>query len=67
MPLKDFIEETMKLLGTDAKEIVVEQAQPFRNNPGPNESGVVTHFNDSIIGARHSEDRAAINTVSKLL
>jgi len=41
MPLKDFIEETMKLLATDAKEIVVQQAQPFRNNPGPNESVLV--------------------------
>ncbi len=51
MPLKDFIEETVKLLGTDAKEIVVEQAQPFRNNPGPNESALVTQFNDSMIGA----------------
>jgi len=51
MPLKDFIEETMKLLGTDAKEIVVEQAQPFRNNPGPNESALVTQFNDSMIAA----------------
>src|ERR1700731_4806229 len=51
MPLKDFIEETMKLLGTDAKEIVVQQAQPFRNNPGPNESALVTQFNDSMIGA----------------
>ncbi len=51
MPLKDFIEETVKLLGTDAKEIVVEQAQPFRNNPGPNEGGLVTQFNDSMIGA----------------
>jgi uncharacterized oxidoreductase len=48
MPLKDFIEETMKLLGTDAKEIVVEQAKPFRNNPGPNESALVTQFNDSM-------------------
>ena len=51
MPLKDFIEETVKLLGTDAKEIVVEQAQAFRNNPGPNESALVTQFNDSMIGA----------------
>jgi uncharacterized oxidoreductase len=51
MPLKDFIEETMKLLATDAKEIVVQQAQPFRNNPGPNESALVTQFNDSMIGA----------------
>jgi uncharacterized oxidoreductase len=49
MPLKDFIEETMKLLATDAKEIVVQQAQPFRNNPGPNESALVTQFNDEMI------------------
>jgi len=51
MPLKDFIEETVELLGTDAKEIVVEQGQAFRNNPGPNESALVTQFNDSMIGA----------------
>src|SRR6266853_6834928 len=51
MPLKDFIEETTKLLATDAKEIVVQQAQPFRNNPGPDESALVTQFNDSMIGA----------------
>src|SRR2546422_10560264 len=51
MPLKDFIEETMKLLGTNAKEIVVEQAKPFRNNPGPNESALVTQFNDTMITA----------------
>ena len=49
MPLKNFIEETMKVLGTDAEEILVEQAQPFRNNPGPNESPLVTQFNDSMI------------------
>jgi uncharacterized oxidoreductase len=51
MPLKDFIEETMKLLATDANEIVVQQAQAFRKNPGPNESALVTQFNDSMIGA----------------
>jgi len=51
MPLKDFIEETMKLLATDANEIVVQQAQTFRKNPGPNESALVTQFNDSMIGA----------------
>ncbi len=49
MPLKEFIEETMRVLGTDADEIVVEQAKPFRNNPGPNESGLVTQFNDMMI------------------
>ena len=51
MPLKDFIEETMKLLATDASELVVQRAQAFRKNPGPNESVLVTKFNDSMIGA----------------
>jgi len=49
MPLKNFIEETMKVLGTDAEEVLVEQAKPFRNNPGPNESALVTQFNDEMI------------------
>jgi uncharacterized oxidoreductase len=49
MPLKEFIEETMRVLGTDAEEILVEQAKPFRNNPGPNESGLVTQFNDMMM------------------
>jgi uncharacterized oxidoreductase len=53
MPLKEFIEETIKVLGTDAEEILVEQAKPFRNNPGPNESALVTQFNDSMISAPH--------------
>ena len=51
MPLKDFIEETMKVLGTDANEILVELAKPFRNNPGPKESALVTQFNDTMISA----------------
>jgi uncharacterized oxidoreductase len=54
MPLTDFIEETMKLLATDANEIVVEQAKAFRNNPGPDESALVRQFNDSMIGASRS-------------
>jgi uncharacterized oxidoreductase len=53
MPLKEFIEETMKVLGTDAEEILVEQAKPFRNNPGPNESALVKQFNDTMISAPH--------------
>jgi len=52
MPLKDFIEETIKVLGTDAQEILVEQAKPFRNNPGPNESALVTQFNDMMIAPK---------------
>jgi len=46
MPLREFIDETIKVLGTDAEEILVEQAKPLRNNPGPNEGAFVTQFND---------------------
>lgn len=52
MPLREFIEETIKVLGTDAEEILVESAMPFRNNPGPNESALVTQFNDLMIAAK---------------
>ena len=46
MPLAEFIEETIKVLGTDAQEVLVERAKPVRNNPGPNEGLFVTQFND---------------------
>ncbi len=46
MPLAQFIEETMKVLGTDAEELLVERVMMFRNNPGPNEGVFVTQFND---------------------
>ena len=46
MPLAEFIEETISVLGTDAQEVLVERAKPLRNNPGPNESAFVTEFND---------------------
>jgi uncharacterized oxidoreductase len=46
MPLGEFIEETMKVLGTDAQEILIERARPLRNNVGPGEGALVTQFND---------------------
>ena len=46
MPLAEFIEETMRVLGTDADEVLVERAKPLRNNAGPNEAAFVTQFND---------------------
>ena len=46
MPLADFIEETMRVLGTDTDEVLVERAKPMRNNAGPNEAAFVTEFND---------------------
>jgi uncharacterized oxidoreductase len=49
MPLAQFIEETMQVLGTDAEEILVERAKPLRNNAGPDESAFVTQFNDVML------------------
>jgi uncharacterized oxidoreductase len=46
MPLAEFIEETISVLGTDAHEVLVERAKPLRNNPGPKEGAFVTEFND---------------------
>jgi uncharacterized oxidoreductase len=46
MPLAEFIEETMQVLGTDAEEILVERAKPLRNNAGPGEAEFVIQFND---------------------
>ena len=53
MPLKEFIDEAMKLLGTDAQEILVERVKPLRNNPGPNEGAFVTQFNDRLMLQPH--------------
>jgi uncharacterized oxidoreductase len=48
MPLADFIEETMRVLGTDTDEVLVERAKQVRNNTGPNEAAFVTEFNDML-------------------
>jgi uncharacterized oxidoreductase len=45
MPLDQFIAEAIKVLGTDANEIVVEAAKPMRNNAGPSEHSFVNEFN----------------------
>jgi uncharacterized oxidoreductase len=45
MPLDQFIAETVAVLGTDADEILVEGAKPFRANVGPSEHGLVNNFN----------------------
>jgi uncharacterized oxidoreductase len=46
MPLAEFIEETMQVLGTAAEEVLVERAKPIRNNAGPDEAAFVMRFND---------------------
>lgn len=50
MPLAEFIEETMRILETEADEVLVERAKPLRNNVGPNEAAFVTQFNDAMTG-----------------
>ena len=45
MPLNQFIAEAIKILGTDANEIVIEAAKLMRNNPGPGEQSFVNDFN----------------------
>ena len=48
MPLAEFIEETLRVLGTDADEVLVERVMMLRNNPGPHEAEFVTKFNAMI-------------------
>jgi uncharacterized oxidoreductase len=52
MPLAEFIDETMRILGTDAEEVLVELAKPLRNNAGPGEAAFVTQFNDMMAGPK---------------
>ena len=53
MPLKDFIEETMTVLASDADEILVERVKFLRNNPGPGEAELVNKFNESMTAHTH--------------
>jgi uncharacterized oxidoreductase len=46
MPLAEFIDETMRVLGTD----VDERVKTLRANPGTNEAAFVTKFNDMLSG-----------------
>jgi uncharacterized oxidoreductase len=53
MPLAQFIDETMKILATDAEEVLVERVKPLRNNPGPGEAAFVKQFNDALAQGAH--------------
>jgi uncharacterized oxidoreductase len=48
MPLEQFIEGTIAALGTDAEEVLVEQAKSLRDKSGPGEGAVVVQFNDAM-------------------
>jgi uncharacterized oxidoreductase len=55
MPLDEYIAETVKLLGTDADENLVERVKPLRNNAGPGEQAFVDKFNDMMMQQGHGE------------
>jgi len=48
IPLSQFIADAMRLLATDAEEVLVGQAPQMRANPGPGEHAWVRQFNDMI-------------------
>jgi uncharacterized oxidoreductase len=50
IPLRECLNETMRLLGSDTDEVVLERAKPLRNNAGPNEHPYVIEFNDWLLG-----------------
>ncbi|MES2392422.1 MAG: SDR family NAD(P)-dependent oxidoreductase [Acidobacteriota bacterium] len=50
MPLKDFIEQTVAELGTDADEVLVKNVLFLRNEAGPNDAGFTAKFNDMMAG-----------------
>ncbi|MBN3827527.1 SDR family NAD(P)-dependent oxidoreductase [Burkholderia sp. Ac-20384] len=48
MPLDAFISETLEKLATATTEVIVDVAQPIRNNVGPNEHAFVNQFNQAV-------------------
>jgi uncharacterized oxidoreductase len=50
MPLKEFIDETMQVLGTDADEVLVEKVGFLRDETGRGDSAFTTKFNDMFAG-----------------
>ena len=51
MPLDEFIAQTMDVFATDADEILVKSARPFRANVGPKEHAFVDAFNAQMLAA----------------
>jgi uncharacterized oxidoreductase len=53
MPLKEFIDETVQALGTDAIEVLTERVGLFRLNAGPNDAQATEQMNDMFAAASH--------------
>jgi uncharacterized oxidoreductase len=50
MPLNEFIEETMQVLGTDADEVLTERVSFLRNGARPSDAGITAKFNEMAAG-----------------
>jgi len=50
MPLKDYIAETLEVLGTDADEVSVKNVAFLRNGAGPGDVAFTEKFNDMFAG-----------------
>lgn len=49
MPLETYIEDTMRQLGTDEEEIIVDGIRALRDNPGSGEYALIASFNQSLV------------------
>jgi uncharacterized oxidoreductase len=50
MPLKDYIDETIEVLGTDANEVLVKNVLPLRTYFGTDDNSATTKLNDMMAG-----------------
>ena len=50
MPLDEFITETIKVLGTDADEVLTERVGFLRDATGRGDYAFTTKFNDTMAG-----------------
>jgi uncharacterized oxidoreductase len=63
MPLNQFIDEAIGVLGTDANEIVVAAAKPLRDNAGPAEHGFVDAFNAQMLSLLPLRSQSSTSTL----
>jgi uncharacterized oxidoreductase len=53
MPLKDFVDETLQVLGTDAVEVLTQRVGFLRQGAGVNDNAATAQFNDLFAGGSH--------------
>jgi uncharacterized oxidoreductase len=53
MPLREFVDETVRILVTDAHEVLTERVGFLRNDAGPNDAAATQQVNDWFAGGEH--------------